>query len=223
MNREISAIICTHNKASYLRKSLASLVCQTLSKERFEVIVVDNCSTDVTRKVTDEFYDSLHLRYVYEPVLGLSMARNTGWRNTRCEFVAYLDDDAVAGPEWLERILDRFRRLDPTPASVGGKVAPIWEGKRPDWLRGELERYLSIVNWTEKACFLGDEGFYLAGCNIAYGQQVLDMNAGFLTHLGRRGHTLLSNEELWMQHCLKRRGLCHFLRPGYLRPASHRP
>jgi glycosyltransferase involved in cell wall biosynthesis len=213
MHTEISAIVCTYNQASYLQKSLASLIGQTLPKERFEIIVVDNGSIDHTREVCDLFNESVHLRYLYEPVVGLSQARNTGWRNARSEFVAFLDDDAIANPDWLERIVDRFKTLNPSPASVGGKILPIWEQQPPAWLTQELEKYLGVVNWINEGCFLGDEGFYLAGSNVAYRRQVLEEMGGFSTSLGRRREKLLSNEELLMQCHLKRRGLPIFYDP----------
>jgi glycosyltransferase involved in cell wall biosynthesis len=212
--KEIAALICTRNKAAYLRKSLASLVGQTLSHKRFEVIVIDNGSTDNTREVADEFRDALPVRYVYEPLVGLSQARNKGWQNTLCEFVAYLDDDAVASPQWLERILDRFRSLDPPPASLGGRIVPMWERQPPEWLTEELKRHLSIVDWSDKAFFLTEHGFYLAGCNVAYRRQVLEETTGFSVHLGRRGNTLLSNEDLLMQNALYLHGHGIFYDPA---------
>ena len=96
MNVQISAVVCTHNRAAYLRKALQSLVDQTMAQELYEIIVVDNASTDGTKQVVSEYSGASNLRCLYEPVIGLSRARNTGWGNARGEYVAYLDDDAVA-------------------------------------------------------------------------------------------------------------------------------
>lgn len=72
----ISAIICTHNRDQYLAAAIDSLLAQTLHD--IEVIVVDNASTDTTAEVVQMRLSDPRLRYVYEPTLGLSIARNTG-------------------------------------------------------------------------------------------------------------------------------------------------
>jgi glycosyltransferase involved in cell wall biosynthesis len=203
MSLEISAVICTHNQAGYLRKSLNSLVHQSFPPGKFEIVVVDNGSIDHTKEIFDEFRHFKNIRYIYEPIIGLSQARNTGWQNSRGKYVAYLDDDAIADRFWLIRITNRFRTLTPKPACVGGRIAPIWETKRPKWLTSELETYVGIINWTDRLIFLGDDGFYLPGSNISYTRTVLKESGGFKTSLGRKGKTLLSNEEILMQHYLK--------------------
>ena len=131
MTVRISAIVCTYNRSTYLRKALGSLVDQSLSKDQYEVIVIDNGSQDDTRQVIDEFSWMPNLKYVYEPNLGLSQARNTGWRNAHGGYVAYLDDDAIACPRWLEKILEVFENVKPRPGCVGGKIEPRWELGHP--------------------------------------------------------------------------------------------
>jgi len=199
----ISAIICTHNRASYLKKAIQSLVDQTLPKEQYEVIVVDNGSTDDTKAVVESFDHFENLRYIYEPVLGLSQARNTGWQNAQGEYVAYLDDDAVSCPEWLERIVVAFETVDPRPGSVGGKVMPIWEAERPAWLPKELEVALTIIDWADKPIFLTEDYQHLRGCNVAYPREILEKAGGFSTSLGRKGKSLLSGEEEFLERHLK--------------------
>src|SRR3989337_3554689 len=108
MSFVISAIICTHNRVEYLTKAIQSLVDQNIPKSKYEIIVVDNCSTDSTREVVEKFSSKSNIRYIYEPTLGANKARNTGWRNARGKYIAYLDDDAIASPVWLCRILQGF-------------------------------------------------------------------------------------------------------------------
>ena len=80
MNVRISAIICTLNRANYLRRSINSLIDQTLSAAHYEILIVDNGSTDNTSEVVLREYDHVqNLQYVYEPILGLSQARYTGY------------------------------------------------------------------------------------------------------------------------------------------------
>ncbi|MGB5916428.1 MAG: glycosyltransferase family A protein, partial [Phormidesmis sp.] len=97
----ISAIICTHNREQYLGAAIDSLLAQTL--DCYEIIVVDNASTDATAAIAKSRVDSAannaantKVRYIYEPTLGLSVARNRGAKEAQGEILAYLDDDAEA-------------------------------------------------------------------------------------------------------------------------------
>ncbi len=200
MKYDITVVICTHNQADYLEKSLMSLASQTLPIERFEIIVVDNASQDHTKEIIQSFATWRNLRYIYEPNLGLSIARNKGWQNARGDFVAFLDCDAMASPDWLTRIKDRFMAIQPKPAAVGGRIIPIWEGKRPEWLTKDLETYVGIIDWTKKPVVISKENqYYLAGSNVAYQRKVLQRTGGFSVQLGRQGQRLLSNEEIFLQ------------------------
>jgi glucosyl-dolichyl phosphate glucuronosyltransferase len=203
----ISAIICTHNRSAYLKSAIQSLAEQTLPKDRYEVIVVDNASTDDTKAVVESFAHLRNLRYIHEPVLGLSQARNTGWHDARGEYIAFLDDDAIACPEWLERIVGAFDTVKPTPGSVGGRVIPVWEAERPAWLPKDMEPALTIVDWAEKPIFLTESQQFLAGANVAYPRAILETVKGFSVNLGRKGTSLLSGEEYLIQRYLIRSGL----------------
>src|SRR5262245_2851507 len=104
-----SVVIVTHNRRPYLVKALAGLAEQTLPQSSFEVIVVDNASTDDTRAfVESAATPSTNIRYILEPTLGANIARNTGWHAARSQYVAYLDDDAIPCAEWVERIVRVF-------------------------------------------------------------------------------------------------------------------
>jgi glycosyltransferase involved in cell wall biosynthesis len=92
----ITVIICTRNRAKLLRDAMASVVEQGIPKSDYEIVVVDNASTDETPDVVAEFRGSAHIRYVHEEKLGLCIARNTGWRAASGRYVAFFDDDAIA-------------------------------------------------------------------------------------------------------------------------------
>ena len=96
MKVEISVVICTHNRAGYLTKALQSLSAQSLNPDSYEVIVVDNGSTDNTREVYENIIGKTNWIYVHDPVVGLSHARNTGWGDAKGKFIAFMDDDAIA-------------------------------------------------------------------------------------------------------------------------------
>lgn len=213
MRIRISAIICTHNRSAYLKRAIQSLVDQTLPKEQYEIIVVDNGSTDDTKAIVEGFYRLENLRYIYEPILGLSQARNTGWQNARGKYVAYLDDDAVAYSEWLERIVAAFETVNPRPGSVGGKVVPIWEAERPAWLTKRMEIDLTIINWADEPIVLTEKYQFLAGTNVAYPREILEAFDGFSTSLGRKGNSLISGEEMLLRNYLSRHNLPTYYDP----------
>lgn len=214
MSVQISAIVCTHNRAAYLKKALESLIDQTLHTDLYEIIVVDNASSDGTKRVVSEYADtvSANLRYIYEPVVGESRARNRGWHNAQGEYIAYLDDDAVASPRWLEMFINVFETFEPTPGSLGGRCDPIWEAPQPDWLSDRLLGFLSILRWSEASIII-NERRGLSACNIAYPRELLKAANGFREDLGRQGNSLRGGVEIGLQHQLDSLGHCSVYHP----------
>ncbi|MGF1568062.1 MAG: glycosyltransferase [Nodosilinea sp.] len=202
----ISAVICTFNRSTYVGKAVQSLLEQTLDHSQYEIIVVDNNSTDDTKAAIDQQFSQVNnLKYVFEKKVGLSQARNTGLAQAAGQYIAYLDDDAIAAPTWLERIVNCFQNIQPVPGSVGGKIEPIWESPRPEWLPDQFLGYLTIVDWSD-APFWVEKPKYIAGANMAFLRSVLDQVGGFNVALGRQGKKLLSNEELYLQGLIQKQG-----------------
>ncbi len=199
MNILISAIICTHNRAAYLAKAIQSLTDQRMSKDTYEIIIVDNCSTDSTKEVVAQFTGKSNIRYVYESTLGLSFARNTGWRNARGRYAAYLDDDAIACPGWLDKILEVFETVTPRPGCVGGRVEPIWESSRPGWLSDWLLHGLTIIDWKTPHVLTNLSAEWLVGANIAFPVDILQCVGGFTSSLDRVGNNLLSSGDVFLE------------------------
>jgi len=130
---KISAIICTHNRAAWLPKAIRSLAEQDLPRGDYEIMVVDNASTDATKEIVLRLMSEIpNLRYAYSEKPGLSNARNRGIAEAAAPVVAFLDDDALADRGWLSAILDSFKS-EPPPACVGGPVEPWWEIPQPGW------------------------------------------------------------------------------------------
>src|SRR5689334_20013129 len=103
---DISAIVCTYNRCGLLHESLSRITSQQSDGLRYEVIVVDNNSTDDTRQVIEAFAGSPNcvLRYVYEPQQGVSYARNAGIATARAPLLAFFDDDVLVSSDWLTKI-----------------------------------------------------------------------------------------------------------------------
>ena len=192
---KISAIICTFRRPDYLRHALHSLCEQSLPRDEYEIIVVDNAVEAETERVVREFDEGrINLRYLPEENVGLSRARNTGFKAAAGLYVAYIDDDARADKHWLEALVAAFEEVSPAPAAVGGRVWLDWHGEKPSWVP---ERHLSLFTYVDH----GDDAHalanneYLVGANIAFEREALLLVGGFDPDLGRQGTVLLSGEE----------------------------
>ena len=202
----VSVVICTLDRAGYLRGALRSLVGQSLPGDGWEVLVVDNGSADDTPAVVRAFAEALPLRYLVEPTLGLCHARDRGWREARGRLVAYLDDDAVAEPGWLAAVRAAFAR-SPDVGVAGGPVRPIWEAPPPPWLSEHAARALTIVDWPGGPKLLPDVGReWLVGANMAAPRAVLEAVGGFHPRLDRIGRNMLSSGDVFLQQQLLERG-----------------
>lgn len=202
---EISAIICTYNRADYLGAAIDSLLAQDCPN--FEAIVVDNASTDRTREIVEERLGDARLRYVYEGTPGLSTARNAGAIAARADILAYLDDDAIATPHWLQTLVEAYRHNDRL-AIAGGRVTLIWPPGRsqPPWLSDGLTAPLGAYDLGDRPCEIHNPGETPRGLNYSIRRSFLDAVGGFDPNLGRVGKRLLSNEELMMTELALDRG-----------------
>ena len=214
MKPRISILVCTRNRAAYLRRALESVVAQTLPADAFETLVIDNGSTDDTNAVAESFAAAARVRYLHEPAVGLCHARNTGWRAAQADYVAYLDDDAVAEPRWLEETLKTFETVQPQPGCVGGRVDPAYEAPRPGWLSDDLSLGLTIVNWPGEAHPIRDLRVeWLVGANIAFPRRVLEQLGGFHPALDRSGTQMLSSGDVYLQRLILEAGYPCYYQP----------
>ncbi|MEG4285224.1 glycosyltransferase [Microcoleus sp. A006_D1] len=202
---QISAIICTHNRATYLAGAIDSLLLQDFP-DNFEVVIVDNGSSDYvspesrisrTREVVEARLGDRRLKYVWEPEIGLSVARNTGAKAARSQILAYLDDDAIADPNWL-RELHAAYQSNQKLAIAGGKVNLLWPSgvTPPDWLSPGLTQNLGAYDLGDTCLYVTAAGLTPRGVNYSIRRAFLEQIGGFDVKLGRVGKKLLSNEEL---------------------------
>ncbi len=202
----IAVVICTYNRADRLLLALEALTKQTLPSQKFEVLVVDNRSTDDTSRVCQSFQERFaNFSYVYEPIQGLSKARNTGWQTTQSPYIAYLDDDAIPCEQWVEAILTVFETVHPKPVSVGGPIYPLWEIPRPDWITPIMETLFTMLDGGDAPRWFHDNE-YPWGANVIYRRDALEKAGGFCEQLGRKGQSLLSGEETLLNATLKAQG-----------------
>ena len=194
---QIAAIICTHNRDSYLGAAIDSLLRQDY--DNYEILVIDNASVDRTKEVVESRLNDPRLQYYYEPVLGLSVARNRGAKETNAPILAYLDDDAEASPQWLKVIAEAYQNNQQL-AIAGGKVTLIWpEGiTHPKWISPDMTGSLGAYDLGEEVVYIGNSNLTPRGLNYSLRRTFLEEIGGFDPNLGRRGKNLLSNEELYM-------------------------
>ncbi|MBE9062916.1 glycosyltransferase family 2 protein [cf. Phormidesmis sp. LEGE 11477] len=194
----ISAIICTHNREQYLGAAIDSLLQQRFEQygNRYEVIVVDNASSDRTAEIAKSRLTHPNVQYVYEPTLGLSVARNRGAAAAKGKVLAYLDDDAEASDGWLAALWEVFEQAEKV-AIAGGKVTLLWppDTAPPEWLSDDLASSLGAYDLGDQPIYIEDPALTPRGLNYAVRQSFLTAIGGFDTHLGRVGSNLLSNEE----------------------------
>ncbi|MCM0591480.1 MAG: glycosyltransferase family 2 protein [Gloeotrichia echinulata IR180] len=202
----ISAIICTHNRDTYLGAAIDSLLGQDFAAD-FEVVVVDNGSSDRTVQVVEERTHNPRLKYVFEPIIGLSVARNTGARIASGDILAYLDDDAVASPGWLDVLYSAYENNHKL-AIAGGKVTLLWPQniQPPRWLSPGLAGNLGAYDLGNSTVYIDKPNLTPRGLNYSLRRRFLEEIGGFDPHLGRVGKNLLSNEELLMTELALQKG-----------------
>lgn len=211
----LSIAVCTHDRAERLVRALGSLIAQTVAPSRLEILVIDNASTDATRSHVDALRArGGSLRYLYEPTLGLTHARNRALHAARSPYLAFLDDDEVADPGWAAQLLAAIDAIRPAPACIGGPIAPLWEAPRPDWLGDALLGYYSVIDLGPELHRLDPTRTPLYGGNFCFARTPLIAVGGFDATLGRRGAHLLSNEDVWAQRRLARAGGTIWYVPG---------
>lgn len=197
----LSVVICTHNRAAVLGETLASFSALDIPPStEVELIVVDNRSVDGTRDVVARYISDciVDCRYIFEPSLGLSNARNRGIAEAKGDLIAFVDDDIYFHGMWLVEMVRVFERF-PDAVCVSGAVVAHYEAGRPDWLDPDpvwlnMEGMFSITSFGERSRYLEPHETPV-GANIAFRRHLLNDLGGFSGVLGRHGKVLLSKEE----------------------------
>ncbi len=133
---KISVVICTYNRAAYITDAMESLYQQSLPKNLYEVIIANNNSTDSTQQICEAFiasHTNANFIYVEEKKQGASFARNTGATFAKGELLCFMDDDAIANPDYLEKIV-HFFETHTDAGGLGGKIVPKYIPEEPKWM-----------------------------------------------------------------------------------------
>ncbi len=203
---ELSVVICTFNRRTLVERAVRSLMEQTVSPTRFEVILVDNNSSDHTFEWASSFTETFpQLRVLRETQQGLSFARNRGALEARAPIVAFLDDDAVATPIWVEALLKAFSSA-PDTVAVTGRIELEWSRPRPSWLPDQATGWLGYFALSSDRRDLHPKKENLRGGNMAIDRAAMVEVGLFDTRLGRSKAGLMGNEEVEFQRRLERLG-----------------
>ena len=190
-----SIVIPTYNRSGDLAETLEGLK-EISTTGAWEVVIVDNNSTDGTKEVVHEYSGSfpVELRYLFEREQGRCAALNAGIASARGEIIMTTDDDVRVQPDWLDQAacsLDRLR-CD----YLGGRVFPIWRQRRPEWIPdspSKLWAVLALLDYGPEPIEFGQR-YVPLGVNMAFRRECFEIAGLWDNRLGRKAGTLLGQE-----------------------------
>lgn len=175
-----SVIIPTYNRAKTLRVTLQSLIEQDFDRAQYEILVIDNNSTDQTATVVRELQarSPVPLRYLHEARAGVHYARNLGAVNALGRVLYFTDDDMIAERGMLSELYKTFD-LDPLIAVATGRVLPKWECDPPDWVLKHCANGILSLQLREEDLLVSRENPGVWSCHEAILKDVLIECGGF--------------------------------------------
>jgi glycosyltransferase involved in cell wall biosynthesis len=208
---KVTVAIPTYNRADFLRQTLAGIAHQHFPREHFEVLVIDNNSTDHTRAVVEEFAAAHPApRYIVEQQQGLDYGRNRAIAEARGEIILFADDDILVQPDWIAQMAvplmaDRERKV----GAVGGEVIPVFPDGLPDWVR----------EWHAPLAFRPDTGPLRPqdspmGANLAFPKWIFAQLGPFHTALDRAAGNYFSGGDSEMIRRVRDAGLQVWFSPA---------
>lgn len=190
----ISVVVCTYNREDLLPGALTSLCEQTLASSEYEILVVDNASTDDTKSIVQSFiakFPEHSIRYIYEGRAGLAHARNIALDQAVGIYISYLDDDARAEPDWLKMTAEFIAGTQQSIHCLGGPILPFYTDIKPIWFRDDYETF----SWgVEPRMLRMGESFY--GSNMIWRKSMLQSLGGFDSQYGVKSELLSVGEEV---------------------------
>jgi glucosyl-dolichyl phosphate glucuronosyltransferase len=223
-NIRVSVVISTYNRAQQLEQALDSLLAQA-GDVPYEVIVVDNNSTDTTPAVVARIAERSggRVRSAFEPRQGLSHGRNTGISLSSGPLIALSDDDVCVARDWILQLARTFDE-HPDIDYVGGRVLPRWIEPPPAWLTTAHWSPLALQDYGPQPMVTGRErAICLVGASLAFRRRVFDLVGEFTPALGRIRDGIGSTEDHDMQLRIWRAGMRGLYAPAVLSIADVTP
>jgi len=194
----VAVIIPTFNRAALLAETLERLAQMQTAVASWELIVVDNNSTDDTRAIVASRVARfpVPLRYVFEGAQGRSHALNTGIASSNAQVLVFTDDDVLVADGWLDAATAPLLAAGHIEYT-GGPVRPLWEAPRPAWLspkKQDLWGTIAILDYGSEAFVFEERRRVPLGANMAARRTLFDRIGLFSARLGRTGQRLLGQE-----------------------------
>ena len=213
---KLSIIICTYNRDKYIYNVLKSIAGNDFSPKKFEIILVNNNSTDNTEVECKRFqsdFPQTEFHYFIEKNQGLSYARNKGIKEATGDILIYVDDDATVNKEYLQTYYSFFEQ-QPSAMAAGGPVIPVYETQEPKWISHFTLRLITgyLYKGNNRSEFKGNE--YPGGGNAAYRKSVFEKIGFFNVDLGRKGDSLMGAEEKDIFDKMRSSGTKYYYLPG---------
>lgn len=206
---KISVVVCTYNRSKLLSQCLESLANQTFDKNLYEVIVVDNNSTDDTKEIIKIYTEKyLNFKSYIETQQGSSYARNLGAIKSSGEFIAFIDDDGKAFPDWIEK-MEQFIDAHPGIRVFGGPYIGINSKKIPFWFPQNygswgLGSYEKMINFPKE---------WLSGSNLIIKKNTFLEVGGFDIKKGPRGKKFAYGEDTYIIYTLNNKNISIWYAP----------
>jgi glycosyltransferase involved in cell wall biosynthesis len=192
----ISVIIATRDRAAQLADTLRTITAQRCA-EPFEIVVVDNASTDDTATVVETAgRGGAPVVYVFEPKSGKSHALNTAIARARGDLLVFTDDDVLPSTDWLSAYVRAFQETGADFAA--GRILPLWEVTPPGWMSPALHGVLSAADGGTRRLPIRNgakDAIMPLGANMALRRHVVDRIGGWNTDLGKLQGTLRTGED----------------------------
>ncbi|WOO40814.1 glycosyltransferase [Rubellicoccus peritrichatus] len=198
-NLGLSIIVCCHNSAKRLPETLTHLSHQDITED-WEVIVIDNASSDNTSEIAETFADRLPLRVVPEPLPGLSHARHRGFTESSFGVLGFIDDDNHVQADWARLLLNNFKERREIGA-CGGPIVEKCEVKPPEWFENFKGNY-TIWAPLDTAGYMNSP---LCGAGLGIRKQAIEqlLAKGFKSMLSdRKGANLSSGGDFELGYAL---------------------
>ena len=193
----LSIIICTYNRDKYIYNCLKSVAENDFLFENYEILLVNNNSTDNTQSECERFktdFPQANFHYFVEKNQGLSFARNRGIAEAKGDILVYVDDDATVNNIYLKSIADFFAN-NSNAYAAGGAILPVYETEEPKWISYYTKVLITTYKYEGDKIIEFKKGKFPGGGNSAYRKVVFDKTGLYNTDLGRKGASLIGAEE----------------------------
>lgn len=194
---KVSIAICTWNRSRLLRQTLQQLKQLNIPADvTWEIVVVDNGSSDDTRAIIESFQGQLPVQYVFVPQPGHARSRNAAIANVTGELILWTDNDVIVEPNWLAAYVAGARKF-PQAAFFGGKIVPVFESRKPIWLAETWPKCHPVYAARD----LGNDEFelppqqYPFGANFAV-RTAVQKQFPFNVDWGRSASAMLGDDEI---------------------------